>query len=55
MNFNPTFMYQMLALVGGALAVGAGVVYLIAENGSLLQFIADLQEGGSGSVGFIKD
>lgn len=55
MNYNPEFMYKMIALVAGAVAIGAGAVYLIAENGALLQFITDLQEGGSGSVGFVKD
>lgn len=55
MNYNPGFMYKMIALVAGAVAIGAGAVYMIAENGALLQFITDLQEGGSGSVGFIKD
>lgn len=55
MNYNPGFMYKMIALITGALAVGAGAVYMIAENGALLQFITDLQEGGSGSVGFVKD
>lgn len=55
MNYNPSFMYKMIALVAGAVAIGAGAVYMIAENGALLQFITDLQEGGSGPVGFVKD
>ena len=55
MQYNSVTLWSMVALAISAMATGALVVYEVASNGQLLSYIADLQEGGNGPVGFIKN
>lgn len=55
MNYNPSTLASLVVLALSAMATGALVVYEVAANGSLLSYIQDLQEGGSGPVGFVKE
>lgn len=54
MQYNQSNLISMVLLAASAIATGALVVYHVASNGTLLSYLADLQEGGSGPVGFTK-
>ena len=54
MQYEPTNLWTTLLLAVGSLFVGGLTVYQIATHGAIMQYIADLQAGGTGSVGFVK-
>ena len=54
MQYNQEQLIRLLCLAGAAIATGALVVYEAATHGALLSYIQDLQEGGSGPIGFTQ-
>lgn len=55
MQYEQGQLIRTVLLVASAIATGVLATYSVANNGALLQFITDLQSGGTGSVGFLKD